>query len=183
MTFVTKKHICDVVLSEITKDKPQIFSIMELAKRANVARSTMYYQFSSMNDVYSYLLNTHFFDSLLEKECHSEFINELGTFIDKNPTLCNNLVTAVDRNKRYEYLYNKLNDYLLNKCTYLTANRIDAKIYEKEIAILAEYFIFQLELWFKNKMNKQDFVERMHQFFEITRKNIIRNIKEVSIVD
>lgn len=175
MTITTRDLIGQTLFEEISKENPQTFSVIKLAKKAHVARSTMYYQFSSINDVYSYLLNTHFFEKMNKQQGYCIFIRQLGNFIEKNHTFCSNLTDIINTDQRHEYLFEKFYDYLSTRCRFMSAN-IDRQsdFYKNEIEILVEFLIFQINLWLEERIDKQYFYESMQQHFKSTRNNLVR---------
>ncbi|GKQ43020.1 hypothetical protein RD055328_09430 [Companilactobacillus sp. RD055328] len=175
MTITTKNLICEAFFQEISKETSRSFSVRELAKKAHIARSTIYYQFSSLNDVCSYSLNTHFFDQLDSNQGFCEFVKQLSDFIDKNPIFCMNLFTIIDPTKQHEFLFDKFYSYLLKRCSFvITQNNKEQEFYKKEIRSLTEFLIFQVNLRLQGNIDKHEFYDNVQQYFIITRNNIVR---------
>lgn len=110
---LTAKHLIDTAYNEFSGHKVKRFTIMDLSRKSNVSRGTIYYHFECIDYLYKAIL-----DKILEevtKDCHSsdELLTRIVDYVDENKNLCLNLYYQSLITTRNEDLIKGLNQLIL----------------------------------------------------------------------
>lgn len=180
MTVATKKHISKMLTEEFSVKEYNSFSIKEISKISNLARSTVYYQFSSLSDVYRYLLEENIMRKTFDNaKSWQDVVNLIIDYIDNNKKLCINLYNHTSKDKRYEYcqnqIFNIINRY--NGCYTIYYSYEELKIYNQELDYMIDVFIFTLERWLDCGLRDEavNIKKKMYGYLEIIMRIVKSN--------
>lgn len=177
MTLSTKNHISKTIVQEFSKNKYTSFTIQDLSKIANLARSTVYYQFSSLSDVYRYILEENIMKKVFnDSKSWQNVVDFIVDYITENPNLCTNLYNQTLEAKRYEYCQKQIYNVICKYNGYYTMfySFEELEIYNQELEYMVDGFIFTLEHWFKNNLDDDpnNVKKRMCGYLEVVMKII-----------
>lgn len=89
---LTKQHLIDTIYNEFSSRRIERFTLVELAQKATVSRSTIYNNFGGLEYVYKELAEKIFIEEIIcDCRSHDELIKNLVAYIYDNKTLCLNL--------------------------------------------------------------------------------------------
>ncbi|MDO1605081.1 TetR/AcrR family transcriptional regulator [Lactobacillus sp. YT155] len=164
MTAQTKKYILDVILQELRNEQLGKLTVKRVSKLANMARSTMYFQFSSIDDIYIHLVNRELFNEAFEHEHFMDSIECLLLKFEMNRKIYTNIFYQTKESKRRKFLYERLYDYLINHCQ--TFEREEFEEFETEMKLLTRYVVFHVELLVRNELNfsNEDFKKQVNNY-------------------
>ncbi|MGR3741554.1 TetR/AcrR family transcriptional regulator [Companilactobacillus sp. DQM5] len=176
MTLETQKYILEVLSRELSKENVERITVKKLSQIANVSRSTLYFQFSSLNEIYSHLINKKIFDEALKKECCSELIDNLIEGFENNKNICKNLFLFTRSNIRQKFLYDRIYNYFINNCKCIKQENFNE--FEKEMSLLTEYLIFNFELLLNEEVDfdQQDFGKQSRNYISYLKNSIQENV-------
>ena len=89
---LTKKHLIETTYREFSSRRIDKFTLVELAQKATVSRSTIYNNFGGLEFVYKDLVEKIILEEIT-RDCRSyeEWIKNLVAYIYDNKLLCLNL--------------------------------------------------------------------------------------------
>lgn len=142
---LTVNHLTQTVFNEFSRRKINKFSIKELSRTANLSRSTIYYYFEDINQVYKEV-----FYNIVLKEitdgCTStdDFIKRTVNYIEEHKNFCLNLYYLTSLWRNHQHAINLLSEILPEIEGYEESNNYNA----------ITSYICTIDDWFKEDLSR-----------------------------
>ncbi|WP_099974474.1 TetR/AcrR family transcriptional regulator [Lactobacillus terrae] len=160
---LTREYLLDIVEKELSDNLRDKFTITELVNISDLSRSTVYYHFESLEEVYKSLFNERILPNIIVKNLSLRPIVEgLIDYIVNNKKICLNVYRLTSDMNRRDYIIS-----LVNQAFYkyeLGEDKINS-----HRRYLIGGFVFILYSWFEDNLSTDsvDIKKQVHSFFEM----------------
>jgi len=160
---LTMNHLIQTTCKEFSSRRIERFTLSDLAKLSGTSRGSIYYHFSSMEQLYKKVLESIILKEITDGcETSDELFIRSVTYVTNNQNLCLNLYYQTTMLVKDEHRSKVLNELLM---------KYDVDDQSSQIYMMAS-FLYTFKNWFDNnlKSDKQQIINELLSYNQIIKQ-------------